>query len=229
MALPLAVGRSLIAPKGARRTRYLCALVIAIAIPFTVSRSGVLAFLTSGLVLSVTWPIRRIGKAIAIVGGVVALLAVAEPKLSNAILDLLVGVGNDDSVLSRTKASNVAFTMIDKSPIIGRGFGTFLPKNYVILDDQWLLLGVELGIVGVMLYALLCLAGFRAARLASVSADPVAKELGAGLSASIAAGAVAFATFDAFSFPMAAGTAFLLVALSISLHESLGLPDLNSC
>lgn len=68
-----------------------------------------------------------------------------------------------------------------------------------------------------MLFGSAVVAARRARRLA---ADPAVGELAVNLSAAVAAGAVAFATFDAFSFPMSSGLMFLVVGCCGGLYRS---------
>jgi O-antigen ligase len=156
----------------------------------------------------------------------VAAMWVMVPGLVGTIRHLFSAIGSDSSTLSRTNASSTAVDLFLHSPVFGRGAGTFLPQNYVILDDQWLLSLVETGAVGISVTLALFVSGFLAARRArQASNDPRARELGLSLSAGVAAAVVAFGTFDAFSFPMCSGTAFLLVGLCGALYRSQrGLP-----
>jgi hypothetical protein len=97
--------------------------------------------------------------------------------------------------------------------LIGAGFGTFLPRYY-IFDDQWVLLLVELGVLGVLCFAGIFLAAVgstvHAGRLSGFE-DTV--RLCRGLAASMFAITVLFAFFDALSFPISAGLFFLVAGL----------------
>jgi O-antigen ligase len=83
------------------------------------------------------------------------------------------------------------------------------------LDNQYLLLLIECGIVGlsallaVLVAAVLCA---RSARNSALSAAD--RAMGQSIIAAIIAGATLFAFFDALSFPKAGGTMFLVVGLA---------------
>ena len=94
---------------------------------------------------------------------------------------------------------------------------TFLPA-YVIVDNQYLGLLVELGIAGLVAFLLLVSAGmlcaWRARRLAK---DNERRQTSQSVLASIAAAALAFGFFDAFAFPMAASLLFLMLGIAGAL------------
>jgi O-antigen ligase len=127
-------------------------------------------------------------------------------------------VGTEDpSISSRTNGYTTAFGMISQHLLVGRGFGTFLPA-YVIVDNQYLGILVELGITGLVAFVLVVLAGlFCAWQARRLATNESLRHMSQAVLASVAAGAVAFGFFDAFSFPMAAGLLFLLLGVSGAL------------
>ena len=137
------------------------------------------------------------------------------PGLIAEFGSLFGSVGSDTSSTSRTSAFTSATPFISQHPWFGRGFGTFLPSSYFFTDDQYLLSLLEIGLVGLAALAALFVTGWMAARNARrLSADPVVRDLAQTLAACVAVPAVAWATFDATSFPMAAGLTFLTLGMS---------------
>ena len=63
------------------------------------------------------------------------------------MIRLFTGISQDDSALSRTDSYDLAAQFIERSPVFGRGLSTFLP-SYRILDNQYLGLLIETGVVG---------------------------------------------------------------------------------
>ena len=57
--------------------------------------------------------------------------------------------GTDQSSKSRTNAYSEAVPYIAHHPWFGQGFGTFLPKTYFFVDNQYLTSLLEIGFVGV--------------------------------------------------------------------------------
>jgi O-antigen ligase len=158
------------------------------------------------------------GMGVALLG----VVFVTVPGMLGTIVGLFTGISDDSSAASRTDSYSFAGEFIVNSPYLGRGFFTFLPE-YRILDNQYLGTLIELGVVG--LFALLCLftTGLRTAWVARQrSQDPNSRQLNQALMASLAAGAVSFAFFDAFAFPMVAALMFLLLGMVGASHRLAG-------
>jgi O-antigen ligase len=102
---------------------------------------------------------------------------------------------------------------MSRYPVFGKGFGTFLP-NYRILDNAYLLLAIELGVIGLAAFlALLWASAWSASRARRLFADPLDRALAQSLLASMVAGAVLLAFFDGLSFPISSGMFFLVIGL----------------
>lgn len=215
IALTVALSRG---PRSALR-RWFPVAAIAVSIVLSISRSAIIGALVGILVLAPTWT--RVDRR-RILGGTVALLPVVfltVPGMLGTLAGLFTGIGSDSSALSRTESYGIAWEFFQRAPILGRGFGTFLPR-YRIFDNQYLLLLVEVGVVGLLatlgLLGTAVVAARRARRLAT---DPPTKAEAQALAAAVAVGACSLAFFDAFSFPMASGVLFLLVGLTGGLHR----------
>jgi O-antigen ligase len=187
--------------------------VIAVASLLSVSRSALIGLL-AGLLLLLPALSKR-ARIMFAVGGVVGAAAVFAlvPGLAGTIKGMFASVGGDSSTLSRVDSYDSALEYFSRFPIVGKGFGTFLP-NYHILDNQYLLLGIELGALGLLAFAALLGAAMWSAsvarRFAPTSLD---KALCQALLASVVAGAILMAFFDGFSFPMSVGMLFLVIGL----------------
>lgn len=216
MALPLVIAFAMSRSRERWVFRILLVAMIA-SIFFSVSRSAYLCSVVGVVVLALAWSGRRRLQALGFFAAVSAVMYVTVPGLLGTIGGLFSNAGADPSIGSRTGSYEIAGQFISHSPVLGRGFGTFLPK-YWILDNGYLGLLIEGGIVG--LVGLLVLMGAamgtaRRARRALVDDDD--RQLAQALLASIAAGAAGFAFFDAFAFPQTSGCFFLLVGLAGAL------------
>jgi O-antigen ligase len=212
MCLPIAVYQARHAPPELRRRRWLQVALIGATLPTTVSRTAVIAFVVICLVLLPTWPKpdRRLAYLVIAVG--VVGLSALEPSLPRIFRALFFGISSDPSAASRTNAFSSAMPFIAQHPWLGRGFGTFFPQIYFFTDDQYLLMLIEAGIVGLLALVMLFVTGWSTARrVRRASDDPEIRQLGQCLAASVAAGAVSFAMLDALSFQIAAGLTFLLI------------------
>lgn len=212
MCLPIAIHQARYAPRELRPRRWLQVGLISAALPLTVSRTAVVAFVVVCLVLLPTWPKRDRRLAyLTIAVGVLAAWA-AKPGLAQTFRSLFVGILSDTSTSSRTSAFSSAMSFVAQHPWLGRGFDTFFPQTYFFTDDQYLLTLIETGVIGLLALIGLFVAGWSTARRTRrSSADPEIRQLAQCLAASVAAGAVSFATLDAFSFPIVSGLTFLLI------------------
>lgn len=178
-----------------------------------VSRSAIIGFAVASITMIPVLPRRY--RAAVIVGGAMlaAALVVAVPGLLRTTLTLFTGASDDPSTQSRTAALERAPEFISNSPLLGIGFGTFLPRYY-IFDNQWVLVAVELGILGVAAFAGLFVAAIvSAAGARRRSADPEVRLISYALAAAMVNIAVLFAFFDGLSFPMSGGMLALLAGL----------------
>jgi len=212
MVLPLAINRARFAPPGKRLTRWLQVGLIGAALPMSVSRSAILGILAVCFVLLPTWP--KIERRIAY--GVLALGVIGlwflTPGLLGTFRTLFATLSGDTSTTSRTSALSMAFPYVSQHSWFGRGFGTFFPATYFFTDDQYLLSIIEIGVVGLLALLALFITGLvTAQKVRRATTDPETRDLGQSLTATIAVAMVAFGTFDALSFNMAAGLSFLLL------------------
>jgi hypothetical protein len=182
-----------------------------------VSRSAIIGLLVAAA-LSLTALPKRFHGAVVVTGVLAAgAVAVAVPGIFSTTLRLFTGASNDPSTQSRTEALSKLPDFLAPSPAVGIGFGTFLPRYY-IFDDQWALLLVEVGILGVLAFAFIVAAAlFSALRAASLSPKPQTVQLARTLVASVLCIAVLFVFFDGLSFPISGGLLFLIVGLCGSM------------
>ena len=134
---------------------------------------------------------------------------VGVPGMLGTILGLFTSIGTDSSSASRVDSYGIALSYLHSSPLFGRGLATFLPR-YRIFDNEYLLLLVEIGIVGVASLLILLGTALVGNRCQRRSSDLGLSLLVRGLVAGIAAGALSLALFDAFSFAMMPGLLLLV-------------------
>jgi polysaccharide biosynthesis protein PslJ len=212
MCLPLAVHQARFAPPGRRLRHWVQAAVIGAALPMTVSRTAVVALAAVLLVILPTWT--RRDRRIAYGVGIVAtgIMWATIPGLIGTFTGLFAAVGSDTSTTSRTGAFQQAAPFIDQHPWLGHGFQTFFPQTYFFTDDEYLLSLIEIGVIGLLVLVALFVTGWFTARSARrASSDPRTRDLAQSLAAALAASAVAFGTFDAFSFSIISGLTFILL------------------
>lgn len=216
MVLPLAIHLALHAADTAKRRRYtLAGAIIAVGIPLSVSRSGVLAVAVALLVLSLAWTWRQrvIGFLTTITGTV--LMYIAVPGLIGTLRGLFRNVDRDSSVTARLDRFPLAFEQVSNSPWFGSGVGTFFPGDDFLLDNQLLGTLIETGIVGLVvvlaLFGMAMVACYWVRRRAQNSETG---HLAQAIMAGIAVLPTTMATFDAFFYRILMGVAFLLIGCS---------------
>ena len=219
-AFPLAITRGLTDRRRGIVRRWLPAALIVTATVLSVSRTAIIGVFVALAVLAPAWTpaVRRV--ALVTVAFVLAATYVLVPGMLGAMTSLLSGVqGSDDSARSRTDSYQTAFGFIERSPVAGRGLGTFL-SSYRILDNQLLLTTIELGILGITaLLALSACGVWSALRARRLLDDDAGRQTAQAIASAIASTTVTFAFFDAFSFPMAVGVYFLMCGLAGALHR----------
>jgi hypothetical protein len=191
--------------------------LISISSLVAVSRSAIIGFVVAAVsmipLLSVRMRIVAIG-----VGAALALVVFAAvPGLLTTTTDLFVGAADDPSTQSRASGLERVPEFMSPSPLIGSGFGIFLPRYY-IFDNQWVLIALELGILGIICFAGIFITSIGSALQAKRSTTPDVRILGHALAASMLNIAVLFAFFDGLSFPIAGGLFFLLAGLCGSIR-----------
>jgi O-antigen ligase len=202
-----------------RRWGYrLLLLPMILSIYLSVSRSAYLCAAIGLLVLALSWSNRQRLQALGFMGVASVALYVSVPGLLGAILGLFSNADSDPSVASRTGSYEVAGEFIANSPLVGRGFGTFLPR-YWILDNGYLGLLIEGGVLGLGGLLLLLATGFLSARRAGNGVPLEDRQYSRALMASILAGATSFAFFDTFAFPQTSGCVFLVLGIAGAMRR----------
>jgi hypothetical protein len=222
MALPIALHLAMTESNRSITRRWFPVTVIAVAIPISISRSAIISTVVVLTFLLPTWsrPARRVFYAVMPV--LLAGLFVTIPGLLGTLTGLFTGISSDSSAQSRTDSYAIAEQFIGRAPIFGRGFGTFLPA-YRILDNEYLLLLIGAGFVGLGTLLYLFLTGVAVARrVRTSSSNSATRGLAQALAAAIASAGFSFALFDAFSFPMAATMVMFLLGCVAALGRVSG-------
>jgi len=195
------------------RLRYRLALVaLLVAVPMSVSRSGVLTLMV-GLPIYAAIMSNR-GRFNVLVLGIIGLgvFRALVPGLLGTMLGLFRFAGDDPSITGRTDDYQAIPALMEGHWWLGRGLGTFLPDVYFFLDNQYLGFLLAGGIVGLLTFIGLHVVGMGVARgVRHRSTDPALRSEGQALCATIAAFGVAAITYDSFSFRQSTFLVFLAI------------------
>ena len=213
MALPFAIHLARFDLARTRVRRALPLAAIAIGIPVAVSRSAVLGAAVAGLVVFLGLAPRYRPKALVAVAGFLVLIYATTPGLLGTLRGLFLSTGSD----SRINDYGPALKTIRQSPWFGHGPGTFIADATIgnVLDNQYLLTLIELGIIGLVVLLIYFLApAFLGRGARHRSADPSTRDLGQAFAAASLASAATAYTFDALTFRMFAGVIPLCLGLA---------------
>ena len=174
MILPLALHYALTDTHRNGLRRWYPVLAVGFAVPISISRSAVVSTIVALCFVLPTWTVgmRRRGLRCDCRAWSGSLRHRA--RFDRYDLQLFTAISSDTSAQSRTGSFSVAFEFIERAPLLGRGFLTFLPA-YRILDDQYLGLLIDTGIVGLTAFLGLLVSGvlsaLRCRRRATEAAD----------------------------------------------------------
>jgi len=214
--LPLCVHVGLHGSGSAVR-RWWPTVAVAVAIPFANSRSGFLALLAALIVIFPLWPAPvRLRACIFGAAGTVGIFLLV-PGMLGTISSMFSGLSNNPTTTSRTGSYDLGWEFIQRAPVFGRGFMTFLPP-YRVIDNQYLGLLIDTGLFGALSLLLLLLTGIGVALSARArTASEELRSLAAALAAGISGLMLSYAFFDALTFPTVAA----ITALSLGLVDAL--------
>jgi len=216
--LPLAVHYAVTTRGRSRRVFIVCLGIVAAAMPMSLSRSATLGGVVAGAVLFAGWSNAQRKKALIIVPAFAIVMRLLVPGLLGTIRSLFMNLSSDPSIQGRTQDYAYVEQFFAQSPIVGRGYGTFIPELYTTLDNTYLGLVVETGLLGVAAMLTIFLVGIACARgVRRRAPDEETRHLALSLTASISVALVTFATFDSLAFPMVTTSLFLVLGGTAAL------------
>lgn len=217
MVLPIALHLALTASEDEKRLRWLCLGVIGFAVPLSLARSAILGMLCGILMLWCGWSWSRKKASLKLAAAYLVAMKLLVNGLLGTVRGMFVNMFNDPSYTGRTEDYTKVGIMFGQKPWFGWGLGTFDPRIYFYLDNQYLGTLIETGLVGLVTMSLLFLIGLFTARsvhrMCKAAGLTKLGELGRALAASMFVVIVTFITFDALGFRMVAGTLFVLLGL----------------
>jgi O-antigen ligase len=219
IVLPVALHLALAArTRNARLFHWLVVVLVATAVPFSGSRAGFLG-LGAGLVVLFRWwtpRVRRNGAVLVVLS--LAVVREALPGVLSTMRYLFLNLGADPSVEGRTDDYAIVLDQIRERPWFGRGFGTYIPEVYRVLDNQLLGLLVSVGVVGTAAFvAFFATAVGTTGRTIQRSPHDDVRHLAVSVRASLVVALVSSLTFDSLSFATFTGVTFLLAGVAGAL------------
>lgn len=218
-ALPLGVHFSRFGKSVNSRLLATCAtIVLLIAIPLSVSRSGVLVAILAIAIYAATLNGRQRLTALILAVAGLAVFRAAVPGLLGTVLAIFTGASSDDSITGRTDDYALINELWRAQPLLGFGLGTFRPEEYFFLDNQYLMSLVEGGVTLLVVTILFFVLGLGSARGAVRRAGAAVDASRAqAVGAALVAIAISGTFFDLFSFAQVTIMTFLLAGVSGAL------------
>jgi len=213
LILPIAMHYALFSPPGLQRYfRWAAMGLIAVGIPLSISRSAVLAIVVGMGLMAVIWRWRQRYNALVLAMLATAVFHVIQPGVLGTIKSLFLNLDNDPSVQDRIERSGYVFNLWAQRPWVGRGAGTMIPEEYILLDNQWyvtLLAGGIIGVGGLALFFLVPYLMGRSIRLRGD--DQETRHLAQALAVAMPIAVLVSGTFDSFSFVTFVGVIFIII------------------
>jgi hypothetical protein len=222
MVLPFAVMGSIDALTRRRRVLYTIAIGLLLAGGLATSRKTSIVAPVGAMALLVAYRPRTVGRSLlglALVLGV--LVHFTSPGALGSVLTQL-EPGHVNDVLSttdRTARYDAVRPDLLTYPLLGRGYESYDPHKYRILDNEYLGLLITTGAIGMLAYLGILGAMMSAAHRTIRGPDPRRASLALAAFAAVGVIALASGLFDVLSFPHVPYLLFFIGAMIVALRE----------
>jgi O-antigen ligase len=222
MVLPFAVIGSIDAATRRRRLLYTIAIGLLLAGGLATSRKTSIVAPVGAILLLVVYRPRTIVRSLlglALVLGV--LVHFTSPGALGSVLTQL-EPGHVNNVLSttdRTARYDAVRPDILSNPLLGRGYESYDPHKYRILDNEYLGLLITTGLLGILAYLAIFATMMSAAHRTIRGPDPRRASLALAAFAAVGVIALSSGLFDVLSFPHVPYLLFFIGAMIVALRE----------
>ena len=214
--MPFAIVGGLYAQTRNRRLFYLLATLILLAGVFATQRKTGPIVLAAGILTIVAFRPREMLRVAP--AGLLLLLAipVVAPSALGSVRDQLKPGAATSTLSSRDRLSDYEAIgpEVLNHPALGRGWQTYDPERYRVLDNEYLSILIGNGWLGVAAFALLLLAALAVCARAIRSGDPQRAPPALAAAGAVAMVTVASATFDTIAFAVVPYTFCLFLGLA---------------
>lgn len=222
MVLPFALMGSIEAVTRRRRVLYVIAVALLLAGGVATSRKTSLVAPAAGVLLLAVYRPRTVARSLlglAVVLGIV--VHITSPGALGSVLEQLEPghVNTVATTTDRVARYDAVRPDIMSHLLIGRGYGSYDPHKYRILDNEYLGVLIAVGLLGLLAYVAILLAMMLLAHRSIRGPDPRRASLALAALASVGVILVASALFDVFSFPHVPYLLFFVGGLIVALRN----------
>lgn len=204
MALPFAIVRALDedAPRDQRIKSGLMAAVILAGAMATGRKTSVVAPAMAIFLIFAYRPHQMLRVAFPMIIGFGAAVHTLAPRVIGSLFYQLQPSNLTGSLSTQDRASDFDGVMPDvtKHLVFGRGYGTYDPHKYRVLDDEYLGLLINTGVVGIVCYVGMLLTALVAAHRLTRASSTARSQFGLGAAAAVLVVGVSTGLFDLMSF-----------------------------
>ncbi|HEY1776847.1 MAG TPA: O-antigen ligase family protein, partial [Solirubrobacteraceae bacterium] len=212
-AVPIAAVFLLRAREVWHRIGWGAALIVLIAGCVATQEKTALILLFVSLAAIVAYNPRRYKRWWPLLIVAVLLIRIASPHSISELIYQFKDIGGSNSTSGRTTDYPAVAPFLNTHLLFGRGFGSYEPHKYRILDDQMLGFLIEIGAVGLIAYTALILTPAAMCVRRGLRGLSLEDDLLAALSTGFLAFFVSNFLYDSFSFRQGPYTFFFLAAL----------------
>jgi hypothetical protein len=222
MVLPFALMGSIEAATRRRRVLYAVAVGLLLAAGVATSRKTSLVAPAAAILLLAVYRPRTVIRSLlglALVLGV--LVHATSPGALGSVFEQLEPghVNTVSTTTDRVARYDAVMPDIMSHLLIGRGYGSYDPHKYRILDNEYLGVVIAVGLLGLVGYAAILLAMMLLAHRTIRGPDPRRASLALASLASVGVILVVSALFDVFSFPHVPYLLFFVGGLIVALRN----------
>jgi O-antigen ligase len=228
MVLPFALVGAIDAPTRRRRILYVIAVGLLIAGGVATARKTSLVVPAAVILMMAAYRPRAVLRTMGRLSVVLIVVVhfAAPSALGSVISQLEPGhVNTALTTTDRTARYDAVTPDVLRHPLIGRGYESYDPQKYRILDNQYLDLLITVGLIGTLCYLAIFVAMMSAAQRTIRGPDPRRAALALAAFTAIASIAIASALFDVLSFPHVPYLLFFVAAMILALREHSPAPE----
>jgi hypothetical protein len=222
MVLPFALMGSIEAATRRRRLLYIAAVGLLIAAGVATSRKTSLVAPAAAILLLAVYRPRTVVRSLLGLALVLGVLvhATSPGALGSVLAQLEPGhVNTVATTTDRVARYDAVMPDIMSHLLIGRGYGSYDPHKYRILDNEYLGVVIAVGLLGLVGYAAILLAMMVLAHRTIRGPDPRRAGLALASLASVGVILVVSALFDVFSFPHVPYLLFFIGGMIVALRN----------